>query len=337
MNRIRASDDGKSITPSASYSKENSPTPQTPNLALSRESTPYVYEQDHLDDTTSKSISTSDVYANGESISNSLDYSRAQLKRLADGFPRSDASKKKVTAKTIEKNWVPLDKECLNSFIELSSSASNKVKDQLQNSSNRQAKILETERLLSSHWTSETLPKSFCTRLKVTKLPSIKSLPIKSRDSLDMPCKPLEVELVEKRRAHLEEHLRTELKELEKLEAYYNSAKKLLDQDQEYFTEFQKTKMEVKLQLKQEIQENRNKYKLHGNKVLSNNLKLYSGPMPGASSPLNFDPKEDQQVSNILKTLDSSISTITPIMPKFEKHMRRIKLIEQKLISPEYK
>lgn len=336
MKRIRSFDDGNDDIASTHASRRNSPTPQTPNLNLSRENTPFLEDLDHSNNTTGKGVFNSDVSADEGSVYNNLDLSRAQ-KRLSESVPRIDTIKRKVTAKAIEKNWVPLDKECLKSFSELSSNALSKVKDQLQNSSNRQAKILEMERIISGHWTSETLPKSFLTRLKITKLPLIKSLPIKTRDSLDVHYKCLEVEQVETRKAQLEESLRTELKELEKLETYFNTARKLLDLDQEYLAEFQKTKSEVKSQLEQEIQENRDKYKLHISKDSTNDVKLYNEPKLDTTGARNFDPEEDPQVSKILKKLNNSISAIGPTMHKFQKHTERLKLIEQKLVSQESK
>lgn len=337
MNNNRMSDDSNIGLPFTSISKENSPTPKTPNLDLSRENTPFLDEPDHLNNVLSKGNSNSEVSAEDGSVFKSLDFSKAQLKRLSEALPRVDSIKRKVTAKAVEKNWLSLDKETLNSFYELCNNSSNKVKEQLQNSSNRQAKLLETERVLLSHWTSETLPKSFFTRVKVSKLPLIKSLPIKTRESLDFSYRPLDVDQVEKRRAQLEENLQAELKELEKLEAYYTSAKKLLDLDQEYLVEFQKTRSETKSQLEQEIQESRDKHKLHKCKKSSNDVKLYNKQKPSANDVQVFNPEQDSEVRRALEKLNKNISTAGPSLHRLQGFTEHLKLIEQKLISQKFK
>lgn len=311
--------------------------PQTPNLAFSRENTPYLGDEDHLNQSNGGSAATSDTEHSGEEAPkpSTLDISRAKLKRPLDA-PVKREYKKKAYPKLLEKLWIPLDREALSSFEELSKNAVKKVIERLADSSNRQAKAAETERVLAGHWTSDLALKSFTARLKMTRLPLLRSLQIRARDSLDETFKALDPEVVRQRQKMLEAHLRAELKELAKLEAYYTSTEKQMLRDREGLVELKETATRTQRHYKEVISENREKYKLqqaegleHKNILLVKELidvdKSYE------TSGAVFHPDTDPEVSALLQQIQGGFAAVKLPFSKMHEYLEHLSILEQQI------
>lgn len=315
------------ITSDAQETLPGSPTPQTPNLAFSKDNTPYLDEQDDQAPTPEAmdAISDGSSSADEEVNVNTANLEKAYLKRPSSAPLRKDPIKqRKSTVKAIEKLWVPLDRETIKSFNELSSIATEKILTTLNNSSNRQGKILETQRVLSCHWTSESQPKSFCARLKVTKLPLLKSLPIRTRDLLDPVSRALDTAVVQQRKELLEAKLLAEKKELETLETYYKSVSATLELDQEYLSEFTKYTQDITAQLDTDTKENRNLFGLDETSPTLDRFQQHhqaNGLFNLTDQLKRFHPEKDTQVRGLLAKFESTLSAIDPSFTKFQGYM----------------
>lgn len=322
-----------SFVDSKENSKENFENRQTPNLDLSRENTPYFEECDRMDvhqETFQKSETSSSGDEGTRSQSSNL--RRAQTKRLADAPPGKKDPKKKVFHKAFCKLWVPLDFDSLRHISELCSMASRRVVERLDSSSDQHAKKYEAQRLISSHWTNETFPKSFCARLKLSKLPNIKSLPVKVHDASPEPYKPLDIYLLQRRKAALEKRLVAELEELDKLEKYYDSAKSRLHDEIELLEEIKRGTSELQDSYEREIQEKRATFKLQ-DKLMTNslkNLRLIQLPVDAVPDSLIafFDPDQDEEVSQLMKGIATNLSNQFPDDTMLA-HLDQLSILEQ--------
>ncbi|KAF8005473.1 hypothetical protein HF325_000930 [Metschnikowia pulcherrima] len=134
-----------------------------------------------------------------------------------------EKQKKRVTGRAIEKQWVCLESESFRSFENLCTISMNSVLERYNDSKQRDTKVAETQRIFTQHWLSTKLPKSFLARLKITKLPPLRSLVVKMRGGNEETFDPLNVDQVNLRKTVSETYLLAELKQLESLEAYKNS------------------------------------------------------------------------------------------------------------------
>lgn len=303
--------------------KETSPTPPTPNLALSRENTPYL--DDHDPQETGPNSEASSSAEEGEPSAN-LDLSRAKLKRTLDAPVRRDLKRKVI--KGIEKLWVHPDHKTLAAISKLSTISVNLIAELLKESSNPKAKTIEAERILSTHWTSDTGPKSFLARLKMTKLPLLKTLHVRARGSLDEPVRALDIQLITERHSALVDQLNEELKELQKLETYYKSANALYEKDQKHLSELRASSATQRAQLSKEIQENMVTFKLHKDPIPAKQPECNEKARE-ARSGRRFDPAQDPDVSSLLHELNRSLGGMDRDIFKMQEYVNHLSVLEQ--------
>lgn len=221
--------------------------------------------------------------------------------------------KKRVPAKVIDRLWTRLEPDQFRSLDNLFTVAMNKTLQRYKGSTNEHYKVAEAQRVLSHHWTSDKLPKSFLARAKMTKLPPLKSLQMRMRgvkaDSHDL----LDIDQTNRKKALYEAYLLAEKQQLQELQTYYKSIKKAFDEDSRYLEEFKKTTAAIQAQNTKEIEEKKAQYHLDGLKQ-DDELGLGSGPAPIPKEFVQalFDPDEDPDVRELLEAVQSKMEEIAP-------------------------
>lgn len=303
--------------------KDTSPTPPTPNLTVSRENTPYQDDPDLLRSGPNSEGGSSEDEST--SLLN-LDFSRAKLKRPLDATVKRDPKRKLI--KGIEKLWVPLDQKTLASISELSKLSAKLVTELLKKSSNREAKTMEAHRILEAHWTSDANPKSFLARLKMTRLPLLKSLHVRARGPQDESPKVFDVKLTKTRLSIVEAQLNEELKELHKLDAYYKSVKALFEKDQKYLADLRASLATQQGQLQEDIKENMKKFGLHKNPLPTEHTKCIENPRKERIERL-FNPNQDPDVCGLLQEVKTSLEGMEGGVFKMQEYLNHLNVIDQ--------
>lgn len=287
--------------------------PPTPKLICSRENTPCFDDPHQHSPVTSKH--NSDTCNSAEEAAtpqnSALGPENAHKRPL--GQPKDVNPKRK--SRGLDKQWVPLDRAAFASFCALGTVASAQVVERLQGSTKAQAEIAEARRILENHWTSETLPKAFVARLRVTRLPSLRYLQARARDSLDESFQPLDVDMVQRRRATLEELLQAETRELEKLEEYHNSLNALYERDRQELVEYRQSTAELGKMLDAEMQQSRQKYRLVECRTDENT----PAEQPTMAHSPAFDPNSDADTRAVLSQLHGRLRSLVPHIPRLEK------------------
>ncbi|GEQ67114.1 hypothetical protein JCM33374_g777 [Metschnikowia sp. JCM 33374] len=261
----------------------------------------------------------------------SLDTDRAVVKRTrteesaekndTPSLAVKETHKKRISGKAIEKQWIPFENESFKSFENLCAISMGSVLERFKNSRQRDTKEAETQRILTQHWLSGKLPKSFLARLKVTKLPPSKSLVVRMRGVQDNNFDPLSIDQVNLRKTVFETYLSAEMKQLQSLEAYQSSLQNTYNSDLEYLNDFKKTTSNIRGQISQE--RIRNARELHlENKNDDEILDIKMKPkLPSVDTSTfattRFDPDLDNDLQPLLDDIHQELS-------KFDSRKREI-------------
>ncbi|OBA23450.1 hypothetical protein METBIDRAFT_21125, partial [Metschnikowia bicuspidata var. bicuspidata NRRL YB-4993] len=252
-----------------------------------------------------------------------LDTDRAVVKKtITDGSPENvqniplavkETHRKRVTSKLIEKQWETLGNETFTSFEKLCGISMNNVLERFTHSKQSHSKISETQRILTQHWLSTKLPKSFSARLKVTKLPPLKSLIVRMRGDKEASFDPLNIDQVKLRKTVLETYLLAELKQLESLESYRSSLQGAYDLDLEYLNDFKKTTSKLRGQISQERNKNARELRFEPENSQKIDIQLaQKAPLINTATlaRARFDPDEDGDVKQLLDELHDEVSKL---------------------------
>lgn len=210
---------------------------------------------------------------------------------------------RRVSAKLIEKLWTVLSFDVFKLFEKLCTISLTKVLERFAGGPNADHKISETQRVLWERWFSEDDPRSFLARLKMTKLPPVKSLNARARGMKDDEFDPLSIDQVLHKKAICETYLLAELTQLEDLEKYYQNLKVTHEQDAKYLSEFTKTARSLGAQVAQE--------------KLERSQELHLDDVPEVVEDINlqtqrklslFDPNKDDEIRKLLLELDAGLN-----------------------------
>lgn len=316
-----------------STSPQQTPDPMTPSLQISREQTP---DDSDLDTASNFSADDSNLSENDFSLKRGGSHLVPGLaKRVKIGptatqedsdidTQNSAASEnpnsiintenqhpaglqkesylRRVSAKLIEKLWTVLSFDAFKLFEKLCTISLTKVLERFAGGPNADQKIAETQRVLWERWFSEDDPRSFLARLKMTKLPPVKSLNARARGMKDDEFDPLNIDQVLHKKAICETYLLAELAQLEDLEKYYQNLKATHEQDAKYLSEFTKTARNLGAQVAQEKVERSQELHLDEVPEIVEDINLHT-----LRKLSLFNPNEDEETRNLLLELDAHL------------------------------
>lgn len=221
--------------------------------------------------------------------------------------------KKRVPAKVIDRLWTKLEPEQFRSLDNLFNVALNKSLERYKGSANEHYKVAEAQRVLSHHWASEKLPKSFLARLKMTKLPPVKSLQVRMRGAKAEEYDLLDIDQAQRKKAMYEAYLLAENQQLQELQAYHKSIKKAFDEDSKYLEEFKKTTASIQAQTTRETEEKKKLFHLDVPHAADDiNLSNIPTPIPDNLASASFNPNKDSDVKQLLGGIMAKIDEKAP-------------------------
>lgn len=222
-----------------------------------------------------------------------------------------ETHKKRVTGRAIEKLWVPLEHNALRSFEKLCTISMTKTLERFEGASEQAAKVAETQRVLAQLWLSDSMAKSFLARLKVTKLPPLKSLQVRMRGAKPEQFDPLSIDEVRHRKAVFETYLLAELKQLDGLELYYQSLKTMYDLDLKYLSEFKRTTSSIQAQIAKERSQHVESLHLDMPDTYTDiNLAERAAAVSEHHARARFDPNRDPDVKELLHGFQQELAPL---------------------------
>lgn len=324
---------------------------QAPDLSLnlSREQTPNTEDDatSTYTDLAPGSPSPDNETGSKRGLAPSLDIDNAVIKKARVDEIKLDPAqvplasiekqKKRVTGRAIEKQWVCLESESFRSFENLCTISMNSVLERYNDSKQRDTKVAETQRIFTQHWLSTKLPKSFLARLKITKLPPLRSLVVKMRGGYEESFDPLNVDQVNLRKTVFETYLLAELKQLESLEAYKNSLENTYNLDLEYLKDFKKTTSNLRGQISQERGHSSKELRLDLmlTKRDSSESRLKRSPlsMNLTLSDARFDPSKDSDLELLIKDIHTELCGLTKQKRELLTLSDQLDIIERQLYN----
>lgn len=221
--------------------------------------------------------------------------------------------KKRVPAKVIDRLWTRLEPDQFRSLDTLFNIALNKTLERYKGSTNEQYKAAEAQRVLSHHWASDRLPKAFLARLKMTKLPPVKSLQVRVRGAKSEQYNLLDIDQAQRRKAMYEAYLLAETRQLQELQAYHKKIKKAFDEDSKYLEEFKKNTASIRAQNTRDAEEKRKAFHLHvAHSVDDISLSNIPVPVPNELEKAQFNPNKDPEVRLLLESLQAKVEEKSP-------------------------
>lgn len=237
---------------------------------------------------------------------------------------KREKHRKKVSGRVIDKLWSKLDPESAEAMERLCKVAMTKVFERFQGSPNEQEKIAETQKVLTNHWLSTLLSKSFLARLNTTKLPPVKSLHTKMKGITSQEFEPLGPDSMLHTKSLFDAYLLAEKSQLQELKAYYASVKSACEEDKKYLNDFKKTTASLETQNAKAEEERKRQLHLDDPDLKpedpDDEINLVNPPvtLPAAQDSLRFDPDEDPEIRLLLEKLQKKLDEKTPAAERAE-------------------
>lgn len=323
--------DQQTTTPEELPAPEQQDLDQVPNLAISREQTP---DTDFYDDDSQSGYSDlaratpQPEDEPRKRTANVLDPERAVKRTRAElaeptGLandntdpeydPENPAGvkhekvRRRVAGKVIDKLWAPLDANLLLSFEKLCQILLGKVLERYHGMASQQTKVEEAQRVIANSWVSARNPRSFATRLQVSKMPPIKSLQVRTKRAAPENVDPLNIDLVLRHKKRSEALLLAELDQLTSLESYYRNLNAMYELDAKYLHDFSKTTSSLRAQHAEEKEAKIAQLHLETTTNFDD-IAISNKPTPQLVSSKKFDPNHDDDVRTILESLEAKLA-----------------------------
>lgn len=228
----------------------------------------------------------------------------------------NERTQKKVPAKLIDALWDPLETPSLNAVENILYISMNRTLENLENTINSkevsaltrkstQKKYQDAKVSLTRNWLDSNDPKSFMSRLRMTKLPS-KTVLVGGKRSESELDPMLMYDRLRRQRQVMETYLLAEMNQLHELERTYKKLETLYQLDSKYLNDYKRIVEVDTKRMATEITNNRQQLGVSGMADSSNSRSLSNKKLKGRSKSA-FSPETDKDVQDILHLFQSKL------------------------------